>query len=97
LLWEQPELAAYNYAEPRLLIVSSDPRTDNGHAGDPRGGPDLANLAILPNFRRLVLGCVEGDFCKQNFNMRFAAFFKLFKICALLHRSKFKSLAKHRF
>ena len=40
---------------------------------------------VLPNFGGHVLGCIEADFCKTN--MRFAAFFKLYNICALLHRS----------
>ena len=43
---------------------------------------------VLPNFGGHVLGCIEADFCKTN--MRFAAFFKLYNICALLHRSKVK-------
>ena len=43
---------------------------------------------VLPNFGGHVLGCIEADFCKTN--MRFAAFFKLYNICALLHRSRVK-------
>ena len=50
------------------------------------------NLQI---FGGLVLGCIKTKFCKKN--MRLTAFFKLYKICILLHRCSLKILTKNRF
>ena len=54
-------------------------------------------LNFPPNFERLVLGCINADFCNQILsNTHFAAFFETYKICKPLHRSKFKISAKNR-
>ena len=44
-------------------------------------------LLILPNSAGLVLGSIEADFCETKFILRHIL--KLYKICALLHRSNF--------
>ena len=53
---------------------------------------------ILQIFGGLVLGCIKRKFCKKIIqNMRSTAFFKLYKICILLHRCDLKKFAKNRF
>ena len=53
---------------------------------------------ILQIFCGLVLGCIKTKLCKKIIqNMRLTAFFKLYKICILLHRCNLKILAKDRF
>ena len=49
---------------------------------------------ILQIFGGLVLGCIS-EILQEN--MRLTAFFKLYKICILLHRCDLKILAKNRF
>ena len=43
-----------------------------------------------PNFERLVLLFLEADFCSA----QFAAFYDIYKFCALLHRSKLEVIGK---
>ena len=52
---------------------------------------------ILQIFGGLVLGCIkyQNEILQQN--MRLTAFFKLYKICILLHRCNLKIFAKNRF
>ena len=40
-------------------------------------GPRISNY-----FRRLVLGCIETEFCKSFFNV-----FDIYEFCALMHRA----------
>ena len=66
---------------------------DQGCLFDLRGGHGLAGC---PNLGRLVLFCIGADFCDcifilQNFSS------SLYKICALLHRSRLNTLAINRF
>ena len=47
------------------------------------------------NFGRLVLGCIETDFLKENRSKyAFFSIFKLYTICTLLHRSKLNILVR---
>ena len=50
---------------------------------------------ILQIFGGLVLGCIKTKFCKKICVRQH--FFKLYKICILLHRCNLKIFAKHRF
>ena len=53
---------------------------------------------ILQIFGGLVLGCIktyQNEILQEN--MRLTAFFKLYKICILLHHCNLKILAKNRF
>ena len=51
--------------------------------------------AKLSNFRRLVLGCMDSY--DSNHIVNFAAFFEIYKIYILLHRSDLKISAKNAF
>ena len=44
-------------------------------------------LNISPRFR-LVLGCIETNFCKQMFRSSFCSIFEIYRIYTVLHRSK---------
>ena len=95
--------AAPSTAAHATRIASSDPCGGR----DPR--PRLKALClswqlaifakILQIFGGLVLGCIKTKSCKKIIiqNMRLTAFFKLYKICTLLHRCNLKMLAKNRF
>ena len=50
---------------------------------------------FLQIFGGLVLGCIRTKILQEN--MRLTAFFKLYKMCTLLHRSKLNILAKNQF
>ena len=58
----------------------------------------IENWQILQNFAnfwRARSRLYQNEILQEN--MRWTAFFKLYKMCTLLHRSKLNSLAKHRF
>ena len=69
--------------------------------GRPRTGPfrlrrRMKNeLNFPPHFERLVLGCIEADFC-NNKKTRWKALDEIYKIYILLHRSDLKISAKNR-
>ena len=54
---------------------------------------------ILPNFLRARSRLYQNEILQENNiqNMRSTAFFKLYKICILLHRCNLKIFAKNRF
>ena len=60
-----------------------------------RGLAKLGKLANFANFRRARSRLYQNEFLQEN--MRLTAFFKLYKICILLHRCNLKNLAKKRF
>ena len=55
----------------------------------------LAKFAIFANFWRARSRLYQNEILQEN--MRLAAFFKLYKICILLHRCDLKIFAKNRF
>ena len=55
----------------------------------------IGNFANFANFWRARSRLYQNEFLQEN--MRLTAFFKLYKICILLHRCNRKNLAKNRF
>ena len=55
----------------------------------------LAHFSIFANFWRARSRLYQNEILQEN--MRLTAFFKLYKICILLHRCNIKILAKNRF
>ena len=76
----------------------STPSTPTTSGRSWRAGP-LANLAIFfanfANFWRARSRLYQNEILQEN--MRSTAFFKLYKICILLHRCNLKIFAKNRF
>ena len=60
--------------------------------------PRLAKLGKLANFCKFLAGSFSAV-SKRNFARKYAfdSFFKLYKICILLHRCNLKIFAKNRF
>ena len=58
-------------------------------------GLGLAKLGKLANFWRARSRLYQNEILQEN--MRLTAFFKIYKICILLHRCNLKILAKNRF
>ena len=52
------------------------------------------STSLMANFRGLVLGCIETDFCNQILIL--LHFFEIYKIVRPLHLSKLKTVAKNR-
>ena len=50
------------------------------------------SYANWSKFRGLVLGCIKADFFRSD--IRFATFFQIYRICALLHRCRHYIFAK---
>ena len=70
-------------------------RRSRSRLGGGNTGKSCENRKLfLQFFSGLVLGCIKKKFQK---NMRLTSFFKLYKICILLHRCNLKHLAKTRF
>ena len=62
----------------------------------PADGPNLQNFfENFANFWRARSRLYQNEILQQN--MRLTAFFKLYKICILLHRCNLKIFAKNRF
>ena len=61
----------------------------------PWGSSPCGKLANFANFWRARSRLYQNEILQEN--MRLTAFFKLYKICILLHRCNLKFLAKNRF
>ena len=46
------------------------------------------------NFVRLVLVCINAEFCNQILSTHVSVFVEIYKICTSLHRSKLKNKIK---
>ena len=77
-----------------LVLRTSRPATSARGSARTKTSNISKIISFLQIFGGLVLGCIETDFCKK---ICVSAFFKLCKICTLLHRSTFNILAKNRF
>ena len=51
---------------------------------------EIEIIGSSPNNERLVLGCIEAEFCKQIVNTRWEALDEIYKIYVLLHSSDLK-------
>jgi hypothetical protein len=53
---------------------------------------------VPPNYGRLVLGCIDADFCNQKIiiMIHFSAFLEIYTLFIPLHRSVLKMLGKTR-
>ena len=77
-------------------------RTRGSASGSPSGAgarsqnlQNLQNLQNFANFERARSRLYQNEILQEN--MRLTAFFKLYKICILLHRCNLKIFAKNRY
>ena len=93
-------------ATPRACSASSRRRRRTGSSGASSAGPSTSSGArasasrppaffFFAIFWRARSRLYQNEFLQEN--MRLTAFFKLYKICILLHRCDFKIFAKNRF